>query len=218
MEQPPAFSFANDKSIQVGLLWRPLLWTTQPFRGRNVYHPFACELGQSPLQKFRKHPLHAPESVMSNDSTRLAVLSRTQICLLSFAAGLFAAGFAIFVQWLIYDDWLHEAGPVEIAGSVLAGILMFLLVFRTLHAARLRKREMIQRLEAIRWMNDRIRNSLQTIECITYAAAPHVTDDVRNAVDVIEGILSDFLVDRHPHSQASASQSQSAHATSQQFR
>ena len=78
---------------------------------------------------------------------------------------------------------------------------------------------MIQRLEAIRWMNDRIRNSLQTIECITYAAAPQATDDVRNAVDVIEGILNDFLVDRHPHSAARERQSQSARATSHpQFR
>lgn len=156
---------------------------------------------------------------MSYDSTRVAVLSRTQIWLQSFAAGLFAAGFAIFLQWLIYDDWLHEAGPVEIAGSVLAGILMFLLVLRTLHWARQRKKEMIQRLEAIRWMNDRIRNSLQTIECVTYAAAPHATDDVRNAVDVIEGILNDFLADRHPHSAARERQSQGAQATSHpQFR
>ncbi len=155
---------------------------------------------------------------MSNNSTRVAVLSRTQIWLQSFVAGLLAAGLAIFLQWLIYDDWLHEAGPVEIAGSVLAGILMFLLVLRTLHAARQRKKEMVQRLEAIRWMNDRIRNSLQTIECITYAAAPHVTDDVRNAVDAIEGILSDFLVDRHPYSGVREPQSHSAHATSQQFR
>lgn len=135
---------------------------------------------------------------MSDKSTRVAMLSRMQIWLASWAAGLFAAGFAIFVQWLIYDDWLHEAGPLEIAGSVLAGLLMFLLVFRTLHASRQRKKEMIERLEEIRWMNDRIRNSLQTIECITYAAAPQATDDVRNAVDVIEGILNGFLVDRQP--------------------
>lgn len=137
---------------------------------------------------------------MSDKSTPVAMLSRTQIWLMSLAAGLLAAGFAIFLQWLIYDDWLHEAGPVEIAGSVLAGLLMILLVFRTLHASRQRKKEMIERLEEIRWMNDRIRNSLQTIECITYAAAPQATDDVRNAVDVIEGILNNFLVDRQPQS------------------
>ncbi len=151
---------------------------------------------------------------MSNTSPRVSALSRTQIWLWSLAAAIIAAGFAIFLQWLIYDDWLHEAGPIEIAGSVLAGLLMFLLVFRTLHGARQRKREMIQRLEAIRWMNDRIRNSLQTIECVTFAAAPHSTDDVRNAVDVIEGILNDFLVDRHPHSEARGRQSQGAVAAS----
>ena len=149
---------------------------------------------------------------MSNQSTRVATLSPMQIWLVSLAAGLFAAGFAIFLQWLIYDDWLHEAGPLEISGSVLAGLLMILLVFRTLHASRQRKKEMIERLEEIRWMNDRIRNSLQTIECITYAAAPQATEDVRNAVDVIEGILNGFLVDRQPQGATRDRQAQSAGA------
>ena len=156
---------------------------------------------------------------MSNTSARVSALSRTKIWLWSIAAGIFATGFAIFLQWLIYDDWLHEAGPIEIAGSVLAGVLMFLLVFRTLHGARQKKREMIQRLEAIRWLNDRIRNSLQTIECVTFAAAPHATDDVRNAVDVIEGILNDFLVDRHAQGETRDHRSQGVPATSDpQFR
>jgi hypothetical protein len=48
---------------------------------------------------------------MSNQSTRVATLSPMQIWLVSLAAGLFAAGFAIFLQWLIYDDWLHERVP-----------------------------------------------------------------------------------------------------------
>jgi hypothetical protein len=151
---------------------------------------------------------------MSNPSARVSALSRTHIWLWSIAGGLFATALAIFLQWLIYDDWLHEAGPVEVAGSALAGVLMFLLVFRTLHGARQKKREMIQRLEAIRWMNDRIRNSLQTIECVTFAAAPHATDDVRNAVDVIEGILNDFLVDRHPGGEVRDLHSHEAQATS----
>lgn len=156
---------------------------------------------------------------MSNKSTRVAVLSRLQVWFWSSAAGLFVGGFAIFLQWLIYEDWLHEAGPLEIAGSVLAGMLMFFLVYRTLHAARKRKQEMIQRLEGIRWMNDRIRNSLQAIECVTFAAAPQATDDVRNAVDVIEGILDDFLVTRHPQTMAGEGQPQGAGAMSNpQFR
>lgn len=134
---------------------------------------------------------------MSYKNARVALLSYAQIWIRSGLAGLAALGFAVSLQWLIYDDWLHEAGPVEIAGCVLTGVLMFLLVFRTLRATLERNKEMIRRLEAIRWMNDRIRNSLQTIECVTYAAAPQATDDVRDAVDVIEGILNDF-VERHP--------------------
>ena len=49
---------------------------------------------------------------MSNDYLRvLRYCLARRIWLQSFAAGLFAAGFAAFLQWLIYDDWLHEGWP-----------------------------------------------------------------------------------------------------------
>ena len=44
-------------------------------------------------------------------------------------------------------------------------------------------------------MNDRIRNSLQAIECVVYATNRHVTDPVRDAVDAIESVLHDVLVE-----------------------
>jgi hypothetical protein len=127
----------------------------------------------------------------------LEVPSEVAIWLQSLVAGISVFGLAVFLQWIIYKDWLREVGPVEIAGSIIAAALMFLLVLRTLQTARQRRIEILDRLNVIRSMNDRIRNSLQTIECVTYAAAPHVTDEIRNAVDSIETILSDFVADKH---------------------
>ena len=83
-------------------------------------------------------------------------------------------------------------------GSVLAGILMFVSAYRGQSAIRDRKVELLRRFETIARMNDRIRNALQAIECATYATNPQATDAVRNAVDVIEGVLEEVLVDVHP--------------------
>jgi hypothetical protein len=135
----------------------------------------------------------------------IAITSSGAIFLRALVAGIGMLGFTTSLQWFIYFKWMHEPGTLEIAGSVMAGALMFALVFRSLHATRQRKLQLLNRLRAIRWMNDRIRNSLQTIECVTYAAAPHATDEVRIAVDSIESILGDFLADRH-HADSRAEQ------------
>ena len=107
-------------------------------------------------------------------------------------------GVAISVQWLIYDDWLHDKGPVRIVGSLLAGGLSFAVTVRGQFAVRWRKLEMLRRFESIKWMTDRIRNSLQAIECVTYAATPHATEPVRTAVDAIEEVLHEVLAESHP--------------------
>jgi len=130
-----------------------------------------------------------------SDASRVVTWSVVSIWTWSLLAGLSALGLALSAQWLIYDDLLHVRGPLEIAGCVLTGFLMFLLVLRSRQAARRRELEIVERLTSIRWMNDRIRNSLQAIECVTYAVAPHATDDVRCAVDAIEKVLSDFLAE-----------------------
>lgn len=107
-------------------------------------------------------------------------------------------GAAIFMQWLIYDDWLHDQGPLRIVGSLLAGGLTFAAAVRWQFAIRWRKVEMLRRFESIKWMNDRIRNSLQAIECVTYAADPQATESVRSAVDAIEEVLNEVLTESHP--------------------
>src|SRR5580704_6301436 len=128
------------------------------------------------------------------------IASNIRIWLLSMLCGLMVFAIAVFMQWLIYDDWLHDKGPLRIVGSLLAAGLAFAVAVRWQFAVRWRKVEMLHRFESIKWMNDRIRNSLQAIECITYAADPQATESVRNAVDAIEAVLHEVLAESRPAS------------------
>lgn len=128
----------------------------------------------------------------------LADTSNASIWFYSVVSGVLTLGAAIFIQWLVYDDWLHQAG-LRLTGSVLAAVFLGSLVFRTLWHAREKRRRMLELLQSIRWTNDRIRNSLQAIECVTYAASPEITADVKGAVDDIEGILNDLLASPDSH-------------------
>lgn len=112
--------------------------------------------------------------------------------------GVFFAALAL--QWLIYDDWMHRGGPLRLVDSGIALLLTFVFAYRWELAARKRKLETLRRFETIRWMNDRIRNSLQAIECLVYAKNPHVTDPVTEAVDTIEKVLDEVLSNAHPES------------------
>ena len=130
------------------------------------------------------------DSLFASQGSSVAVL-----CLISFAAAAFVFGVAIFFQWLVYDDWLHDHGPsLRIVGSLLASAIMFVITLRRQLAQRRRQMEIEQHLQTMMWMNDRIRNSLQTIECVTYAANPQSTESVRTAVNTIEDVLQEVLV------------------------
>jgi hypothetical protein len=131
-------------------------------------------------------------SVQPTARELLAESSDASIWFYSVMSGLMALGAAILIQWLVYDDWLHQAG-LRLTGSLLAGVFLGSLVFRSLRHAREKHRQMLELLKSIRWTNDRIRNSLQAIECVTYSASPEITADVKTAVDVIEGILNELL-------------------------
>jgi hypothetical protein len=121
--------------------------------------------------------------------------SIAMICLSSIFAGLAIFLFAIALQWLIYDDWMHKNGSLRLVGSALASVLTIGFVHRWQIGQRERKIENLRRFERIWRMNDRIRNSLQAIECIVYATNRHVTDPVRDAVDTIESVLQEVLVE-----------------------
>jgi len=103
---------------------------------------------------------------------------------------------AIFLQWLIYDDWMHR-GSLRVVGSTLAAFLTFIFVSWWRRAVRHEKIEILRRFERIRWMNDRIRNSLQAIECLTWSDDAHATDPVRDAVDAIEDVLHEVFVESY---------------------
>ena len=154
-----------------------------------------------------------PSQTSPSLSSRVA--SQLTVWLLSLVAGLTVFAIAVFFQWLVYDDWMHDSGPVRLVGSLLAGALMFAVAYRWQLALRRRKLEMLRRFETIRWMNDRIRNSLQAIECVTYASSPEATEPVRAAVDTIESVLQEVLAGAHapsPPSPAAQPQTDSAPA------
>jgi len=124
--------------------------------------------------------------------------SKLSILLFSLVSGFAVFTAAIWLQWLIYDKWLHWNGPIRLTGSVLAGTLTFIFVMRWQSAVYERRMEMLHRFEKIAQMNDRIRNALQVIECVTYATNPQATAPVRDAVDVIEGVLHEVLAETRP--------------------
>ena len=124
--------------------------------------------------------------------------SVARICASSLMLGLAVFFLAIFLQWLVYDDWMHKNGPLRLVGSALASALTFAFVYRWKLRTRTEKIEILRRFEKIQWMNDRIRNSLQAIECIAFSINPHMTDPVRDAVDQIEDILQEVITQAHP--------------------
>jgi hypothetical protein len=125
------------------------------------------------------------------------ISSTVSIAFVAAVSGLAVLGAAVLLQWIIYDDWLHRAG-IRLVGSVVAGVLTSLFAYRWQLAVRAQKLEMLRRFETILRMNDRIRNALQIVECVTYATNPEATEPVRDAVDAIEGVLHEVLADAHP--------------------
>jgi hypothetical protein len=128
--------------------------------------------------------------------------SIASICFSSIVLGLLVFSVAILLQWFIYNDWMHRNGPLRLIGSALASALTFAYVYHWQLGLREQKVEMLRRFERIHWMNDRIRNSLQAIEFVVYATNPHVTDPVKDAVDQIENILQEVLVEANAGSRA----------------
>lgn len=121
-------------------------------------------------------------------------LSRLAIVIVSLFAALLIAVSALLLQWIIYDDWLRSSHPLHYVGTTLAAVLAFVLVYRSQMLFRERQRETLHRFEVVARMNDRIRNALQIIDCTAFASQPQAADQVRHAVDVIDGVLREVLV------------------------
>jgi hypothetical protein len=118
-----------------------------------------------------------------------------RIFIYSLLASVSVLGASLLIQWLVYDDWLHQTGPLRIVGTSIAAIVTFGFVLRWQYAVRQSQREMMRRFEMISHMNDRIRNALQAIECVTYMSHPHATETVKQEVDSIDHVLREVLAD-----------------------
>jgi len=127
-------------------------------------------------------------------STR-PIWSRAKIVLVSVGAAVAVLAGSLLTQWLIYDDWLHRKGPLRIVGTCIAAVVTFVFSMRWQLAIRERQLEMVRRMEMILSMNDRIRNALQAIECLTYVAQPEATESVRQSVNVIDNVLREVLAE-----------------------
>jgi hypothetical protein len=124
-----------------------------------------------------------------------AVASKGKILLFSVLAAIPVLAGSLGMQWLVYDDWLHQTGPLRIVGTCIAALVTFIFALRWQTAIRERQLEMVRRMEMILQMNDRIRNALQAIECLTYVAQPEATESVRQSVNVIDSVLREVLAE-----------------------
>lgn len=125
------------------------------------------------------------------------IASAFAIWLVSLATGLCVFGIAVFLQWLVYNDWMHDHAPLRWVGSLISAALAAFVVARWQFALRHRRMDMLRRFETIRWMNDRIRNALQTIDLVAFVHSKE-TEAVSSAVDAIGQVLEEVLAEAHP--------------------
>lgn len=107
--------------------------------------------------------------------------------MISLGSALFVLALALFLQWFIFTDWTHRHDQLHI-GAIFAALVTWFFVLRSQQAARRRQIELLQRLETIRWMNDRIRNALQSIDLLAFAHS-EAAEQVRGSVETIATVL-----------------------------
>ena len=69
--------------------------------------------------------------------------------LFSFVASFFVLACTLLLQWLVYDDWLHQTGPLHMVGGAVAAVLTFMFIFGWQSAIREQQAEMLRRFETI---------------------------------------------------------------------
>ena len=126
------------------------------------------------------------------------VSSNPKFLVYSLLASSFVLIVSLIIQWVVYDDWLHQTGPLRIVGTGIAALLTFAFVLAWQRGVEQREREMVERMKMILEMNDKIRNALQAIECLTYLAQPEATAAVRESVNNIDSVLRQVLAAESP--------------------
>jgi hypothetical protein len=121
-----------------------------------------------------------------------------KLVLYAFMASSFVLFVSLIIQLLVYDDWLRRTGPLHLVGTSIAVLVTFIFAVRWQHSVNQREQELVRRFEMILQMNDRIRNALQAIECVTYLSDPQATDSVRQSVNNIDTVLREVLEDTNP--------------------
>jgi len=139
---------------------------------------------------------NSPLVRLASFTRRLA--STASIWLVSLASAICVLGLVVALQWFIYDDWMHEHTPLQIFGSLVAAALTCFSVARWQFALRRRRLEMVKHFQTIEWMNDRIRNSLQSIDLLAFAHSD-AAEHVRTTVDAIAGVLKETLEENNRH-------------------
>jgi ABC-type multidrug transport system fused ATPase/permease subunit len=127
-----------------------------------------------------------------------AVISGRRIVVYAVLASFSVFVVALLTQWLIYDDWLHETGPLRIVGTAMASVLTLWFVSAWLIRLRRGQQETLARFDRIAAMNDRIRNALQAIECLAFASTSEPIEGIRQAVNTIEDELSGVVEESRP--------------------
>lgn len=122
-------------------------------------------------------------------------LSTTQIVLFSLLTSFFVLIVSLLVQKLVYGDWLHQTGPLRIVGTTIAAVITFIFVFNWQAGLRQRRLDALRRFEVIAEMNDRIRNALQVIECVTYISNGQTVQELCDAVDSIDKALQGMVAE-----------------------
>lgn len=100
---------------------------------------------------------------------------------------------ALALQWVIYDDWLHGSGPLRLVGTILASGMALGFTLHWCLQMRRREVEASRRFQLIAEMNDRIRNALQRIECLSYAGVSESTEGIHQAIEIIDVALRGMI-------------------------
>jgi hypothetical protein len=121
-----------------------------------------------------------------------------RIFVYSVVASFSVLAVALVMQWLIYRDWMHEAGPLRIVGTSIAALVTFAFVLNWQLGLRQRQLETLLRFRRIAEMNDRIRNALQAIECLVFVSDRQAIEGIREAVNRIEAELTGVVEETRP--------------------